>query len=373
MPSIIDPAIFRGGASTATRGMISVLEAEPLAAEIDLLASEISSDGILHSIRRVSSVARSMFSPLSSKALFHYSRDFRMRVREALASNAYDLVLVNGSDLLWVLNLVNGKLPVVVWAHNLEYELYARQLDTVRLPAVARSVLKSDLNKLKNYEMEGMARADGLVFLSASEADRMQSQLGNSRILCVPPLFTYLPRVRRRPRDPGKIIELGFLANLDWWPNADALSWFLEEILPHCGPGVRLKLFGVGSENYRSPPTAPVIGYGYVSDIATVWNYCDVMICPIRKGGGVNIKLAEAIYNGMPVLATPFATDGLPLDAGPALAIAETADQWIEILSSPKLHDLAAAEVPAHQRGKFASTSQTVAIHEFFINTLSSF
>jgi glycosyltransferase involved in cell wall biosynthesis len=372
MPSIIDPATFRGGAGTATRSMLSILEAEPLAAQVDLIPSDISNNSILHAMRRITSLARSMYSPLSSKTLFHYTHTFQSRVRKALATNAYDLVLVNGSDLLWVLDLVDSKLPVVVWAHNLEHELFARQLDSVRLPALMRSVFMSDLHKLEDYEMQGLTRATGTIFISSIEADRMSSHLGSSRVLCVPPLFVHSPEPERRLRGSTGRIELGFLANLAWWPNRDGLNWFLEKVLPHCGAGVRLNLFGVGSEKYNSMQSASVVGHGYVPDIQSVWNSCDVMICPIRNGGGVNIKLAEAIYNAMPVLATPFAVGGLPLDTCSAVVIAESSDEWVEILCSQVLlDDLASAEVTSEQRDQFAASHHMAAIHEYFFEAAS--
>jgi glycosyltransferase involved in cell wall biosynthesis len=38
----------------------------------------------------------------------------------------------------------------------------------------------------------------------------------------------------------------------------------------------------------------------------------DVMICPLFSGGGMRIKIIEALSNGKPVIATKIAAEGIP-------------------------------------------------------------
>lgn len=59
------------------------------------------------------------------------------------------------------------------------------------------------------------------------------------------------------------------------------------------------------------------------------------MICPTFSGGGVSIKLAEAIYNGMPVLARPFPVRGVQLPPDPAIGVLDRACEWVSFLRSP--------------------------------------
>ena len=121
VPSIIDPQSFRGGARAATLGLLRVLKSEPLLAEIDLLTANIKSGSMAHRVRRFASIVHSMFSTLPSKAIFHRTREFRTRLLRVLSEKDYDVVLINGSDLIWVLDLVESRIPTVVLAHNLEY------------------------------------------------------------------------------------------------------------------------------------------------------------------------------------------------------------------------------------------------------------
>ena len=119
-----------------------------------------------------------------------------------------------------------------------------------------------------------------------------------------------------------------------WWPNRQGLSWFLSNVFPHVGPNVHLNLFGEGTERYARG-VARVTQHGPVDNLAEVWSRCDLMICPMHAGGGVSTKLAEAVYHGVPVLATSLATRGLPLSDDPCITVSDDAEDWIEHLTSP--------------------------------------
>lgn len=367
--SIIDPATFRGGAGTATRGMLRLLAEAPIEAEIEVLTSSPAPGRVAHRMRQVHSVARSFVSAFPSKAIFQRAGGFPDTVRRRLARRDYDLVLINGCDLAWVQDDVPGGNPVVVWAHNLEHRLYERQLDVLPASRLLRRALAADIAKLRRFETEGLSRADGTMFLSATEAEQMRPILTKRAPLVVPPVFHGEPEPRH-PRRLGPRIEVGFLANFGWWPNRDGLRWFLNEIFPRCRERIHLHLFGSGSERFRE--RAGVSVHGYVEHLSTVWNTCDVMVCPIRAGGGVNIKLIEALFHGMPVLATPHAIKGLPLVPGGALGVAEDAESWIAFILGETLDTLATAKASERNQEVFAAKAHRGRIAEYLDDVIRS-
>ena len=50
--------------------------------------------------------------------------------------------------------------------------------------------------------------------------------------------------------------------------------------------------------------------FGYVPDIQTFWSSIDVFVAPILSGSGINVKVCEALANGVPVVALPHAVRG---------------------------------------------------------------
>lgn len=359
LPSIVDPWTHAGGAAAATRGLIALLRLPPLAAEIDVVAP---GSALPHRARQVLAVARAAASPRPSKALFLETAAFRRRLRALVASRRYDLALINGSDLLGVRPEMPGGVPTLLYVHNLEHALFASQLD--RLPRLVRACLRSDLDKLARFERAGMRAVDGVLFISTDDRARAVEDGLTVPTLHLPPLFAYEPAPRRSAPAPGGI-RLGFLANFDWWPNRDAVRWLMEKVLPRVSRSdLRVHLFGAGSEAHATGDRR-VVAHGFVDDVAQAFSQCDVMLCPMTTGGGVNVKFAEALYNGVPVLGTRFAARGLPPLDEQSIVLADGADAWVAILSGADISRLAAARVPRAMAAAFAPASHAATIRDF--------
>jgi glycosyltransferase involved in cell wall biosynthesis len=367
-PSIVDPRPHRGGAGAATRGLLSLLRRPPLAAEIDVV---VPSSPLPHLLRQLIAVVRSSLSALPSKALFLDTRRFRRAVARMVATRGYDLVLINGGDLLWMVPQLPSRVPKLLYAHNLERDLFASQLDG--LPAALRCAhrrLRRDLEKLARYELDGMRTIGRVLFISATDEARARSEAGGLVTLHVPPLFEYEPLPQRRRTQVKGAPQLGFLANFTWWPNRAALRWLAQQVLPRVRRDLRVHLFGEGSASVHvSDPR--IVAHGFVNDVGAVFTACDVMLCPIVSGAGVSIKFAEALYNGVPVLATPFAARGLPLAAKSGVALADGAEEWVRFLDGEGLERLATEEVPTKTSRIFAPSTHAVAVHELVRDTVA--
>jgi glycosyltransferase involved in cell wall biosynthesis len=367
-PSIVDPRPHQGGAGAATRGLLSLLRRSPLAAEIDVV---VPNSPLPHLLRQLIAVARSSLSAWPSKALFLDTWRFRRAVARMVATRCYDLVLINGGDLLWMVPQLEVGVPKLLYAHNLERDLFASQLDG--LPAAlrcARGRLRRDLEKLARYELDGMRAIGRVLFISAADEAHARSEAGELVTLHVPPLFEYEPLPHRRRARLRGTPQLGLLANFTWWPNRAALRWLAQQVLPRVTRDLRIHLFGEGSASVDvSDPR--IVAHGYVKDVVEVFTTCDVMLCPIVSGAGVSIKFAEALYNGVPVLATPFAARGLPLPAKSGVALADGSEEWVRFLDGEGLERLAAEEVPSKTSRIFALSTHAAAVHEFLRDTVA--
>src|SRR6266511_3681628 len=144
LPSIIDPTVHRGGAGTATRAFLKLLQRDPLNARIEhVLPTSVLRR--FHRIRQFTSVARSLILSLPSKADFTYSRRFLHGVQRLLREQEFDLVLLNGSDLLWLLPELPPGIPRILFAHNVEHHLFLSQVNSLNPPSrLLRRVLLRD-------------------------------------------------------------------------------------------------------------------------------------------------------------------------------------------------------------------------------------
>jgi hypothetical protein len=100
--------------------------------------------------------------------------------------------------------------------------------------------------------------------------------------------------------------------------------------------------------------------------LTAVWNQVDIMMCPIRAGAGVSIKVAESLYNRMPVLATTHAIQGFQCLSGPGLVATDSAEDWINFLNSSEADQLA-TQVPSEELSRQFGVDQHVQRLDNFI------
>jgi glycosyltransferase involved in cell wall biosynthesis len=143
-----------------------------------------------------------------------------------------------------------------------------------------------------------------------------------------------LPNVVRLPADPPPAPRSGcptilYLGTFGYFPNADAAVWLCREILPvirEQSPGpVRLVLVGSGTPaEVRALRHIPEVEFvGEVPDIAPWYARADLVVVPLRVGGGARIKLLEALAYPRPAVSTSIGAEGLDLVDDEHLLIAD--------------------------------------------------
>ena len=212
-----------------------------------------------------------------------------------------------------------------------------------------------------------MRNTINVLFLSEADADYANCACDGLRCLVMPPVFAYQPAVRKRGK-PGTTLELGLMGNFNWWPNQRMLHWFASQALPHVTSPLRLNLFGRPCGSLSRDPR--ILQHGVVEPVEEVFNRCDFLICPALPAGGVSVKIAESLYNGMPVLATREAVRGLLLEEDPAVALCAGAGEWIQFLDSDRARHLAMQQVSSANKRKFAPSAHLENLHTFIANAV---
>jgi len=132
-----------------------------------------------------------------------------------------------------------------------------------------------------------------------------------------------------------------FAGSLRYSANLDAMTWFLNHVYPLIlsrQKGVRLTITG-DPGSAKLPEMPYVVQTGRVENIRELVSSASVSIAPIRTGGGTRLKILEAFALGTPVVATTKAAEGLDVQNGTHLLLADTPEDFagsvIHLLQQP--------------------------------------
>ena len=137
------------------------------------------------------------------------------------------------------------------------------------------------------------------------------------------------------------------------------------------GVGFLEKTFGVEGHLEEFGQILDRVGKDGAGQIDEVWRGCDILISPESSGGGVSVKLAEAVYNRKPVLARKHAVRGLGLEADPAIVLLDGPQEWVEFLNSGAAMALARRSVSEKVAMTFAAETHRDAVQQFVRAILS--
>lgn len=141
-------------------------------------------------------------------------------------------------------------------------------------------------------------------------AEPWRAVSGKPDLLVVAPWLE--PPVDRSDVDPRMVL---FVAAFDRWENAEAARWLLDSVWPivleRCTEA-RLVLVGAAPPDWMLARCSPAVEVtGYVETISKYYEKASVVVAPIFAGGGVRFKVAQALLNGIPLVATSEALSGM--------------------------------------------------------------
>lgn len=119
------------------------------------------------------------------------------------------------------------------------------------------------------------------------------------------------------PYAPG-VRPIVFTGAMDYWPNIDAVTWFVDEILPGIRsvyPDAVFHIVGIRpTDAVRALARRPGVKViGAVPDMRPWLAHAQLIVAPLRVARGIQNKVLEGFAMGQPVLATPNALEGLEL------------------------------------------------------------
>ncbi len=215
-----------------------------------------------------------------------------------------------------------------------EYEPATRAAPYLKrtFPLVNGVLNSADRIAWRRFEPRVLRQVDAVVVFTSFDQSAVQRLAPDQRVVCIP-FGTPLPE---RPLDPlgQPPWRLLFVGSYSHSPNIQAALHLARTIYPAARdrlPDLQLQLIG-----QDAPPELtqlhnhPITVSGRVRDI---WPHLDraaLFVAPLSSGGGMRVKVLEALAAGKAVVASPLAAEGLSVTDGEQLYIATTDEQFVD-------------------------------------------
>jgi glycosyltransferase involved in cell wall biosynthesis len=283
---------------------------------------------------------RNLFSALPYSAQKHMRGDFKQAVADEIASFSPQLIHCEWGPYA-AYREPHAHIPAVIVAHNVESMIWSRRAAVAGDP-LRRWFFGLQAKRMEAFERAQMPRAAQLI--AVSKADAQTFRAWGARCVTVDngvDLDFYAPDSTSEVAD-----RILFLASLDWFPNVDALNYFVGAMLPairRTRPQATLRIVGrrldaANAARFAKVPGVEVIGE--VDDVREELRVASVVVVPLRIGGGSRLKILEALAAGKAVVSTTVGAEGLAVEDAAHLRIADGPDAFAkavcELLDDPR-------------------------------------
>lgn len=227
-------------------------------------------------------------------------------------------------------------------AHNALWLLYKRLWETM-LPGLRKWLLGRDWRLLKEYEGRVCRQFDAVLAVSHEDKAALQEAAGQPVDITVIPIAIDTDEVTIIERDPEPkhILHIG---TMYWPPNIDGVLWFVHAVYPlirQQRPDVCFDIVGARPPQEIVALDGDRTGInvtGYVADPTPYLQRAALMVVPLRAGGGMRVKILNALAQGIPIVSTTLGCEGIAVTSGKDILIADAPPEFAAAVLN-LLHD----------------------------------
>ncbi len=283
--------------------------------------------------------AMSAFVRNDSVYLFkHFNAKVTSFLDKYLKSRKFDVVHADHTAMARAALYARKKLGCAAGLrlHNVEWIIWKRYADSLSLANPMKYYSLYQALLLRRYEGALIEKFDISFPITTNDHEKARQIAPNAHLVTVPAgvdMDKFLA-----PSGHGRNgLEMLIATSFFWRHNADGLRWFIAKVMPEIKrrfPDASLTIIGKGSDTlFKSDSRLGIRALGYVQSIPEYLARAGICIAPLFVGGGIRIKILEALASGLPTVATGIAAEGIEADESNGLFIADSEQEFIARIS----------------------------------------
>lgn len=238
-----------------------------------------------------------------------------------------------------------SKAKIAIRLHNIEYQIWERLANEAA--SFRKYYLKDLCSRIKKFEIGAWNEADILIAITEEDAQLVQTLTAGKDVVTIPFGISIESSEQKKVEEKWVGYHIGAM---DWMPNAEAITWFLEEVWEDLRKAVPSFEFYFAGRNmpgsFEKYEHNGVVCAGEVADAKEFIADKKILVVPLRSGGGIRIKILEAMAAGKLVISTSVGMQGIT-NAGSDVhfLLADEKDDFIHQIKWAMEHPQAAEEI----------------------------
>ncbi len=266
------------------------------------------------------------------------SKQFHQQLIDQLTHNTYDIIQIESIFMTPYIDTIRtySNAKIVVRLHNIEHQIWQRLVQN-ETNLLKRVTLKWLTNRLKKYELFIFNKIDGFMAISSVDYSFFILNSHNPK----GKVISFGIDIEDYQADdnymPSDIPELFHIGSMNWLPNIEGIEWFIENVWPliiEQYPSITFTIAGRNIPNHFYTKNIKNFKVeGEVPDAKQFMLSKDIMIVPLLSGSGIRIKIIEGMALGKTIITTSIGAEGLDINDGVNILIANTPQEFLEKIS----------------------------------------
>lgn len=263
----------------------------------------------------------------------HTNKLMKTKIAELIRKEKFDLI--HAETFYIMQNVPETNIPIILAEHNIEYLVYNRFVK--HAPFIIRALLSIDVAKIKYWEEKFWKRATKVIAVSEEE----KNLIGKKEVVIVSNGVNIVQFKFQRSKLKTNNKKILFIGDFKWIQNRDAARWILTEIWPLINlkfnsSTINLTLWIVGKNIPQSIKNLNnknvVFDEDAPQETYKIFEQADILLAPIRIGGGTSFKILEAMASGVPVITTSLGIEGIQAKNNQEVLIADDKESLVDCI-----------------------------------------
>lgn len=251
-------------------------------------------------------------------------------IEKCIKQNKIDIINVDFPHMCVNLLDMDIKVPIVLNEHNIEWKVYKTisKSQTNILKSIAYWI---DSYRLKTYEQYIFKNIDIklVTFVSDKDMHCLQKEMPGISDCCqLIPVGADIKTIRENSTQDHQTHNIIFVGKMSYGPNIEAVIWFVDNVfekIRELYADARFYIVGKDPvDEVKALVSDHIIVTGQVDSVDEYYSLADLVVLPLLHGGGVKVKLLEAISFNKNIVSTSIGVEGTRYADGKTILVKDT-------------------------------------------------